>query len=557
MTSSSRYIHCEKFSLGNDVQVQCHVKVPIVWFIVHQEYVFVVLKPRLIVMTGWRYQGECEEPAHLVECSIIQKLNWGRIPAHVYGKEAAYTLSQRPVALAVLLFTKYSAKLCPISCSVATTHAAKPSNRHPPPNLVDGIGPISLPLSTRDARLIISNASRAPYGHNQETIVNTNVRDTWEINAARITLRNPGWQAFVEGTVLPSILQKLGMHVTAPRCELYELLLYQEGSHFARHQDTARTPGMFATIVIILPSRYEGVEVEVSHAGASLPLMFDFASQSQSSTTVLAWYTDVHHEIKRVTSGYRLALTYNVIRPPSRGAEPLPTLSDVLTVVVDNLRTILHRYGAQWRRNTETTYSIDDLESSGIDALKGGDKHKVGYARGIAEQLGYVLRLASIKYHELGAPDIGALADEVHRYKRRRGEDFEYASRRDDRLGDEIPEMDEIIQTSMEVDNVVDLEGESVSEHFDMRAGDLVPSNPAQGMNPVQGMKPDEKEYEGYMGNTPHMSHMYHLPSPKCLEHYPILYTDRPYYMVLPDTVPSSVISSHTMGLYPHCEAAP
>ncbi|SJL13564.1 uncharacterized protein ARMOST_17009 [Armillaria ostoyae] len=379
----------------------------------------------------------------------------------------------------------------------------------PTPNLViDGIGPISLPLSTRDARLIISNASRAPYGHNQETIVNTNVRDTWEINASRITLR-PGWQAFIEGTVLPSVLQKLGMQVTAPRCELYKLLLYQEGSHFARHQDTARTSGMFATIVIILPSRYEGGEVEVSHAGSSRPLTFDFASQSQSSTTVLAWYSDVHHEIKRVTSGYRLVLTYNVIRPPSRGAEPLPSPPDVLTIAVNNLRTILHRW-AELPTNRRRTffaymlsyqYSIDDLEDSGIEALKGSDKHKVGYARDIAEQLGYVLRLASIKYHELGAPGIGALADEVHRYKRRRGEDFEYASRRDDRLDDEVPEMDEIILTSMEVDNVVDLEGESVSEHFDMRAEDLVPSRPSQGANPVQGMKPDETEYEGYMGN--------------------------------------------------------
>lgn len=267
---------------------------------------------------------------------------------------------------------------------------------------------------------------------------------------------------------------------------------------------------MFATIVIILPSRYEGGEVEVSHAGSSRPLTFDFASQSQSSTTVLAWYTDVHHEIKRVTSGYRLALTYNVIRPPSRGAALLPTPPDVLTIAVNNLRTILQRW-AELPTNRRRTffaymlthqYSIDDLEDSGIEALKGGDKHKVGYARDIAEQLGYVLRLASIKYHELGAPDIGVLADEGHRYKRRRGEDVEYASRRDDRLDDEIPEMDEIIQTSMEIDNVVDLEGESVSEHFDMKAEDLVPSSPSQGANPVQGMKPDETEYEGYMGNV-------------------------------------------------------
>ncbi|KAK0479768.1 hypothetical protein IW261DRAFT_1564423 [Armillaria novae-zelandiae] len=234
----------------------------------------------------------------------------------------------------------------------------------PPPNLlVHRIGSISLPLSTRGARLIINNASRTPCGHNQETIVNTN--------------------AFIEDTVLPSVLQKLGMQVTAPICELYKLLLYKEGSHFARHQDTARSPGMFATIVVILPSRYEGGEVEVSHAGSSRRLTFDFASQSQSSTTVLAWYTDVHHEIKRVTSGYRLALTYNVIRPPSRGAELLPTPPDVLTIAVANLRRILD---APNRRPTffaymlSHQYSIDDLEGTGIEALKGGDKHKARYA---------------------------------------------------------------------------------------------------------------------------------------------------------------------------------
>ncbi|KAK0500963.1 hypothetical protein EDD18DRAFT_1348400 [Armillaria luteobubalina] len=112
---------------------------------------------------------------------------------------------------------------------------------------------------------------------------------------------------------------------------------------FARYQDIARTPGMLATIVVILPSRYEGGEVEVSHAGSSRHPTFDFVSQSQSSTTVLAWYTDVHPEIKRVTSGYRLAPMYNDIRPPSRRAEPLPTPPDVLTIALEYLQTILTR----------------------------------------------------------------------------------------------------------------------------------------------------------------------------------------------------------------------
>jgi predicted 2-oxoglutarate/Fe(II)-dependent dioxygenase YbiX len=65
---------------------------------------------------------------------------------------------------------------------------------------------------------------------------------------------------------------------------------------------------MFATVIIILPSIYGGGEVRVKHGSASQT--FEFPS---FSTSALAWYTDVMHEVRPVTSGHRLALSYNLI----------------------------------------------------------------------------------------------------------------------------------------------------------------------------------------------------------------------------------------------------
>lgn len=67
---------------------------------------------------------------------------------------------------------------------------------------------------------------------------------------------------------------------------------------------------MFATIIVILPSMYTGGEVHVSHSSSYE--VFDFAAQSLLSTVALAWYTDVFHEVKPVTSGYRLALSSRI-----------------------------------------------------------------------------------------------------------------------------------------------------------------------------------------------------------------------------------------------------
>ena len=53
---------------------------------------------------------------------------------------------------------------------------------------VDGVGRISLPLLPVQAEQLVAVATRAPYGCGEETVVDINVRRTWQIDADRIYL---------------------------------------------------------------------------------------------------------------------------------------------------------------------------------------------------------------------------------------------------------------------------------------------------------------------------------------------------------------------------------
>ncbi|OCK74373.1 hypothetical protein K432DRAFT_469906 [Lepidopterella palustris CBS 459.81] len=106
-------------------------------------------------------------------------------------------------------------------------------------------------------------------------------------------------------------VEDLGVQVPTS-AESYKLLLYEEGAFFKAHRDTEKTPGMFGTLVICLPSEHTGGEVHLSHDGKKMVLETGPTSQFDLST--LAWYSDVQHAIQPIKSGYRPVLTYNLVQ---------------------------------------------------------------------------------------------------------------------------------------------------------------------------------------------------------------------------------------------------
>ena len=56
---------------------------------------------------------------------------------------------------------------------------------------INGLGDVGSPLSARDALEVSKIAHQAPFGKGTETIVDTGVRKTWELNSSQFALRNP------------------------------------------------------------------------------------------------------------------------------------------------------------------------------------------------------------------------------------------------------------------------------------------------------------------------------------------------------------------------------
>ncbi|MCJ1313988.1 hypothetical protein MMC25_007668 [Agyrium rufum] len=56
---------------------------------------------------------------------------------------------------------------------------------------ITGLGGIGLPLSKNDAERLARMCHRAPFGKGTETIADTKVRNTWELNPTQFKLENP------------------------------------------------------------------------------------------------------------------------------------------------------------------------------------------------------------------------------------------------------------------------------------------------------------------------------------------------------------------------------
>jgi predicted 2-oxoglutarate/Fe(II)-dependent dioxygenase YbiX len=165
-------------------------------------------------------------------------------------------------------------------------------------------------------------AERAPYGLGRDTIVDPQVRRTWQIGAERVRISGKHWERTLQ-TILARVADGLG--VAEPiAAELYKLLVYDKGSFFVSHRDTEKAPGMFATPVIVPPSTSSGGELVVRHRGRDARL--DLRCEDPSEAAFAAFYADCLHEVLPVTSGCRLALVYNLLCKGKRARAAAPQL---------------------------------------------------------------------------------------------------------------------------------------------------------------------------------------------------------------------------------------
>jgi hypothetical protein len=134
---------------------------------------------------------------------------------------------------------------------------------HIPRLVVEGVGTVAFPLLPVQAAELIAAAERAPYGRGSETLVETDVRRTWQLDAERLRIGGRRWEEDL-AQILARVTEGLGVGRQV-RAELYKLLVYDTVAFFVSHRDTEKAPGLFATLVVVLPCDYTGGELSIRH----------------------------------------------------------------------------------------------------------------------------------------------------------------------------------------------------------------------------------------------------------------------------------------------------
>ncbi|KAI9706510.1 MAG: hypothetical protein M1836_003516 [Candelina mexicana] len=345
---------------------------------------------------------------------------------------------------------------------------------------ITGIGPIGLPLSSRDAKAIKEASHQAPFGKGSDTIVDTSVRKTQEIDAHQFELRNPAWQKYLQD-IINDVAKDLGVGPSGVRAEPYKLLLYEKGAMFKPHRDSEKAPRMFGTMVICLPSEHEGGQVWLNHDRRKKT--FDTAKTSAFEQSYIAWYADVTHEIRPVTSGNRLVLTYNLIDtapgiPQSAASQDHEKLK---------LRNILTLWKTSWDDSEhmacpdKLAYMLDHKYTNAslrIDQLKGSDLLRARYLKEVCTETDICFFLANIERSVDGEVESD-------------GEDIPYKDKPCNGLHHEIFD---IFDDKLMLQHVVELDGSGVAKDLTLEESDIVQEEPfATG--------PDHEDFSGWTGN--------------------------------------------------------
>ena len=91
---------------------------------------------------------------------------------------------------------------------------------------------------------------------------------------------------------------------------------------FRDHGDTAQSAGQIGSLVVCLPSRFEGGNLLVGHHGQAVE--FDWSVKSDSTIQWAAFYSNCQHEISEISIGDRITLVYNLFVTASAGEALLP-----------------------------------------------------------------------------------------------------------------------------------------------------------------------------------------------------------------------------------------
>ena len=193
---------------------------------------------------------------------------------------------------------------------------AEGQNREGPSITVKG-RTLESPPAAEDIAHLQAIATQAPFGRGEETLLDTAVRDTLQIEAEHVQIEGDAWTR-LQDAMRDTIATEMGLGDTTVHLEALKLLVYSPGGHFDTHSDTEKTPRMIASAALTLPGTHTGGALVVEHDGETLRTAADGSAQWRWA----AWYADCPHRLEPVEDGVRIAVTFALSIDPEAKLSP-------------------------------------------------------------------------------------------------------------------------------------------------------------------------------------------------------------------------------------------
>jgi 2OG-Fe(II) oxygenase superfamily len=359
---------------------------------------------------------------------------------------------------------------------------------------VEGFGHVRFPVTPAKARKLIGLGQPARFGRSEKTLTDTDVRDTWEIPRHLVRAE---WNDAALKDILATVKDELGLPNAAElTADLHSLLVYEQNQHFLAHQDSEKDDSMLGTLVVTLPSGYTGGELMVGHNEE-----WEAYRGSKTALSLVAFYADCRHEVLKVTSGYRITLTYNLLvyGDTSRPEGDDGTAAELAGLLREHFSTPVPRYygGPAADPPNRLVYLLDHEYTPRAlkwSRLKGADASRVSVLREAANRADCeaILALADIKTTH------SAFEDDYddYRYGRRWDDDYDEDEYDDDGSGDTQYEIQDLIDSEVALTHWTGPDGTRLEE-----TSLLVDGTEVCASTPTGDLEPYSSEYEGYMGN--------------------------------------------------------
>jgi hypothetical protein len=316
---------------------------------------------------------------------------------------------------------------------------------------VEGAGTLSFPLPAAQIAALVRTAKRAPYGRGEETIVDTSVRNVWQIPPGKVKIGGKSWTANFK-KILSTVTAGLGCDEATISAELYKLLVYKQGGFFLAHRDTEKTDGMFGTLVVTLPSSYLGGTLRIRHGGREVTVITKATDPSELS--YVAFFADCEHEVLPVRQGSRVCLVYNLIQERSKGRRRILKAPEYESQIAE-AAAILDRSLNAADAPAKIVWLLDHQYSPAglsFSALKGADAAKARVLLRAATKAQCAAHLAIVHIGESGQAE----SDFGYSYRSRRRSYASYEDEEEEGFEGDANEIDDedVSFTAASVDDV-------------------------------------------------------------------------------------------------------